>query len=79
MKGALGEDRLEDSPMRNSAVGYKPTVPFRKTYGSRMSWEASRTVLREPVGEIPMGYSPSMINSLVSVHIDEPRGRSLYD
>jgi hypothetical protein len=33
MKGALRGDRLEDSPMRNSAVGYKPTVPFRKTYG----------------------------------------------
>jgi len=33
MKGALRGDRLEDSPMQNSAVGYKPTVPFRKIYG----------------------------------------------
>jgi hypothetical protein len=33
MKDILREDRLEDSPMRNSAVGYKPTVPFRKIYG----------------------------------------------
>jgi hypothetical protein len=28
-------DRLEDSPMRNSSVGYKPTVLFRKTYRQR--------------------------------------------
>jgi hypothetical protein len=33
MKGTLRGDRLEDSPMRNSAAGYKPTVAFRKTYG----------------------------------------------
>jgi len=33
MKETLRGDRLEDSPMRNSSVGYKPTVPFRKIYG----------------------------------------------
>jgi hypothetical protein len=36
MKESLRGDRLEDSPMRNSSVGYKPTVPFRKIYGRRL-------------------------------------------
>jgi hypothetical protein len=33
MKETLRRDRLEDSPMRNSSVGYKPTEEFRKIYG----------------------------------------------
>src|SRR5262245_3843273 len=34
LNGISREDRLEDSPMRNSPVGYKPTVLFRKTYSA---------------------------------------------
>jgi len=33
-KGAERGDRLEDSAMQNSTVDYKPTVPFRKIYGT---------------------------------------------
>src|SRR5215470_12357041 len=32
LRGISRGDRLEDSPMRNSSVGYKPAVLFRKTY-----------------------------------------------
>src|SRR5262249_11298969 len=34
IKEALRGDRLEDSPMRNSAVGYKPTVPHSQNLWS---------------------------------------------
>jgi hypothetical protein len=33
LNGISRRDRLEDSPMRNSPVGYKPTGEFRKTHG----------------------------------------------
>jgi hypothetical protein len=37
LDGISRGDRLEDSPMRNSPAGYKPTVPFRKLMAAAVS------------------------------------------
>jgi hypothetical protein len=42
LNGISRGDRLEDSPMRNSPVGYKPTVPFRETYGANTTEEVEQ-------------------------------------